>query len=66
MSALANVREPIDSFFDRVIVNADDQDVYEGTVSISLSNIHRSIATIADFSLIEDVVSDNKSNRQVA
>ncbi|MEM9624627.1 MAG: glycine--tRNA ligase subunit beta [Pseudomonadota bacterium] len=64
MSALANVREPIDSFFERVIVNADDQDVRKNRLNL-LSNIHRSIATIADFSLIEDVVNDNKS-RQVA
>jgi len=64
MAALADVREPIDSFFDRVIVNADDQSVRKNRLNL-LSNIHRSIATIADFSLIEDVVSDN-DNRRVA
>jgi glycyl-tRNA synthetase beta chain len=64
MTALANVRQPIDSFFDNVIVNTEDDDIRKNRLNL-LSNIHRSIATIADFSLIEDVVSDN-DNRQVA
>jgi len=64
MAALAHVRQPIDSFFEGVIVNADDQNVRKNRLNL-LSNIHRSMATIADFSLIEDVVSDN-DNRQVA
>ena len=64
MSALAQVRQPIDSFFDRVIVNADNVDLRQNRLNL-LSNIHRSIATIADFSMIEDVVSDN-DNRRVA
>ncbi|MEL6964423.1 MAG: glycine--tRNA ligase subunit beta [Pseudomonadota bacterium] len=64
MSALAHVRKPIDSFFERVIVNTDDTNIRRNRLNL-LSNIHRSIATIADFSLIEDVVSDN-DNRQVA
>ena len=64
MAALARVRRPIDSFFDRVIVNADDQNIRRNRLNL-LSNIHRSVATIADFSLIEDVVSDN-DNRRVA
>ena len=64
MTALAHVRQPIDSFFERVIVNTDDQNVRKNRLNL-LSTIHRSIATIADFSLIDDVVSDN-DNRRVA
>lgn len=64
MAALAHVRQPIDSFFDKVIVNADDQNVRKNRLNL-LSNIHRSIATVADFSLIEDVVTENH-NRRVA
>jgi len=64
MAALAAVREPIDTFFEKVIVNADDPNVRKNRLNL-LSNIHRSIATIADFSVIEDVVPDNH-NRQVA
>ncbi len=64
MAALAHVRQPIDSFFERVIVNADDNNIRKNRLNL-LSNIHRSIASIADFSLIEDVVSDN-DNRRVA
>ena len=64
MAALADVRKPIDTFFDKVIVNAEDTDVRKNRLNL-LSNLHRSIATIADFSLIEDVVSDN-NNRRVA
>jgi glycyl-tRNA synthetase beta chain len=64
MAALAEVRQPIDRFFEKVIVNADDQNVRKNRLNL-LSNIHRSIAPIADFSLIEDTVSDNH-NRRVA
>ncbi|MGI9417454.1 MAG: glycine--tRNA ligase subunit beta [Geminicoccaceae bacterium] len=64
MTALAHVRQPIDSFFESVIVNAEDVDIRKNRLNL-LSNIHRSIASIADFSLIEDVVSDN-DNRRVA
>lgn len=64
MAALAGVRQPIDSFFEKVIVNADDRHVRENRLNL-LSNIHRSIAPIADFSLIEDVTSENH-NRRVA
>jgi len=64
MSVLADLRQPIDTFFDKVIVNADDPNIRKNRLNL-LSNIHRSIATIADFSLIEDVVPDNH-NRQVA
>ncbi|MGI9449182.1 MAG: glycine--tRNA ligase subunit beta [Geminicoccaceae bacterium] len=64
MAALAIVRQPIDSFFDNVIVNAEDRDIRKNRLNL-LSNIHRSMETIADFSLIEDVVSYN-DNRRVA
>jgi len=65
MAALAHVRQPIDSFFDKVIVNADDQNVRKNRLNL-LSNIHRSIATVADFSLIEDVIAEKNHNRRVA
>jgi glycyl-tRNA synthetase beta chain len=64
MSALADLRRPIDTFFDKVIVNADDANVRKNRLNL-LSNIHRSIARVADFSLIEDVVAENH-NRRVA
>lgn len=64
MFALAELRRPIDTFFDKVIVNADDPKVRKNRLNL-LSNIHRSIATVADFSLIEDVVTENH-NRRVA
>lgn len=64
MLALAELRRPIDTFFDKVIVNADDPKVRKNRLNL-LSNIHRSIATVADFSLIEDVVTENH-NRRVA
>ncbi|MDH3658443.1 MAG: glycine--tRNA ligase subunit beta [Alphaproteobacteria bacterium] len=64
MSALADLRRSIDSFFDKVIVNADDPDIRKNRLNL-LSNIHRSIAKVADLSLIEDVVSNN-DNRRVA
>ncbi len=64
MSALAGLRQPIDSFFDKVIVNTDDRNVRKNRLNL-LSNIHRSIRAMADFSLIEDIVSDN-NNRRVA
>ncbi len=64
MAALAELRRPIDTFFDKVIVNADDPEVRRNRLNL-LSNIHRSIARVADFSKIEDVTSDNH-NRRVA
>ena len=64
MSALARIRQPIDNFFEAVIVNADNQNIRRNRLNL-LSNIHRSIATIADFSLIEDTVTENH-NRRVA
>ena len=64
MAALAELRRPIDTFFDKVIVNADDPKIRKNRLNL-LSNIHRSIARVADFSKIEDVTSDNH-NRRVA
>jgi glycyl-tRNA synthetase beta chain len=64
MSVLADLRRPIDTFFDKVIVNADDPKVRKNRLNL-LSNIHRSISRVADFSLIEDVVTEHH-NRRVA
>ena len=62
MAALADLRKPIDSFFDKVIVNADQQNIRRNRLNL-LSNIHRSIETIADFSLIEDITTENHNQR---
>jgi glycyl-tRNA synthetase beta chain len=64
MAALADLRPPIDRFFDKVIVNDENRDLRHNRLSL-LSNIHRALAKVADFSLIEDVVNDN-NNRRVA
>ena len=55
MSALANLRAPVDAFFDgpdSVMVNADDQAVRENRLNL-LNTMREAIATVADFSKIE-------------
>ncbi len=52
MSALSSLREPIDAFFDKVIVNADDADVRANRLAL-LSEIRAAVNTVADFGLIE-------------
>jgi glycyl-tRNA synthetase beta chain len=62
MAALAKLRRPVDSFFDRVTVNADDRQLRENRLRL-LARIRSALGTVADFSLIEDV---EAQERQVA
>ena len=62
MAALAKLRRPVDSFFDRVTVNADDPQLRENRLRL-LARIRSALGTVADFSLIEDV---EAQERQVA
>lgn len=52
MAAMSNLRGPIDAFFDRVIVNADDEDVRKNRLNL-LSTIRSVLGRVADFSKIE-------------
>lgn len=52
MAALSTLRAPIDAFFDRVIVNAEDVTVRANRLTL-LSEIRSAVNTVADFSLIE-------------
>jgi len=51
MSALANLREPVDSFFEAVLVNADDQSVRANRLAL-LAMIRQATGAVADFSRI--------------
>ncbi|HEX5079671.1 MAG TPA: glycine--tRNA ligase subunit beta [Geminicoccaceae bacterium] len=53
MAALATLRRPVDAFFDRVTVNADDPGQRENRLRL-LARIRSALGTVADFSLIED------------
>lgn len=53
MSTLAGLREGLDVFFDRVIVNADEPATRVNRLRL-LSQIRRTLETVADFSKIED------------
>jgi glycyl-tRNA synthetase beta chain len=53
MAALAHLRRPVDAFFDRVTVNADDPGQRENRLCL-LARIRSALGTVADFSLIED------------
>ncbi|MEX0299218.1 MAG: glycine--tRNA ligase subunit beta [Kordiimonas sp.] len=52
MAALSALRAPIDAFFDKVIVNADDASVRKNRLAL-LSEIRAAVNTVADFGLIE-------------
>lgn len=51
MRALAELRAPVDAFFDKILVNADDARVRENRLKL-LSEIRAATATVADFSKI--------------
>ncbi|MEC9344049.1 MAG: glycine--tRNA ligase subunit beta [Pseudomonadota bacterium] len=51
MSALAKLRAPIDAFFDKVLVNAEDTAVRANRLAL-LARIPAATATVADFSKI--------------
>ncbi|WP_417465010.1 glycine--tRNA ligase subunit beta [Kordiimonas sp.] len=52
MAALSKLRAPIDAFFDKVTVNADDAALRANRLAL-LSAIRSAVNTVADFSLIE-------------
>lgn len=52
MAALSGLRAPIDTFFDKVIVNADDTDARASRLAL-LAEIRTAVNTVADFSVIE-------------
>lgn len=52
MAALSGLRAPIDIFFDKVIVNADEADVRANRLAL-LSEIRSAVSTVADFGMIE-------------
>ena len=51
MAALAGLRRPVDDFFDRVLVNADDAAVRQNRLRL-LSLVQRAMGQVADFSLV--------------
>ncbi|HEX6113767.1 MAG TPA: DALR anticodon-binding domain-containing protein, partial [Geminicoccaceae bacterium] len=65
MAALAGLRQPVDAFFDRVTVNADDPGLRENRLYL-LSQIRSALGAVADFSLIEDTLQSEEGKRRVA
>jgi glycyl-tRNA synthetase beta chain len=51
MAALASLRAPVDTFFDAILVNADDKGVRENRLCL-LGEIRAATLTVADFSKI--------------
>jgi glycyl-tRNA synthetase beta chain len=51
MAALAGLRAPVDDFFDRVLVNADDAAVRQNRLRL-LSAVQGAMGQVADFSLV--------------
>jgi glycyl-tRNA synthetase beta chain len=54
MTALAELRAPVDEFFDRVMVNADEPELRASRLRL-LGLIRSALGRVADFGLIEDV-----------
>ncbi len=52
MAALASLRVPVDAFFDKVTVNAEDRDLRANRLKL-LSQIRRTLSQVADFARIE-------------
>lgn len=52
MTALARLRAPVDAFFDKVTVNADEKEVRENRLRL-LSLIRAALHEVADFSKVE-------------
>jgi len=52
MMALANLRAPVDAFFDKVTVNAPEADLRANRLRL-LSEIRRTLGAVADFSRVE-------------
>jgi glycyl-tRNA synthetase beta chain len=53
MAALAALRQPVDAFFDGVLVNAPEPELRLNRL-LMLGRIRSALGTVADFSLIED------------
>ena len=53
MGALAALRRPVDTFFDRVMVNAEEPELRANRLLL-LSQIRSALGAVADFNLIED------------
>ena len=51
MHALSELRAPVDQFFEKILVNADDPKVRENRLRL-LSEIRAATQTVADFSKI--------------
>ncbi|MGH6944134.1 MAG: glycine--tRNA ligase subunit beta, partial [Geminicoccaceae bacterium] len=64
MARLAELRQPVDAFFDRVTVNTDDPDLRENRLYL-LGQIRSALGAVADFSLIEETAVPG-GDRQVA
>jgi glycyl-tRNA synthetase beta chain len=52
MAALASLRAPVDAFFDKVTVNAEDRGLRANRLKL-LSQIRRTLSQVADFARIE-------------
>ena len=52
MAVLANLRAPIDAFFEGVMVNADDADVRANRLAL-LASFTDAVNKVADFNQIE-------------
>jgi glycyl-tRNA synthetase beta chain len=65
MAALAQLRQPVDAFFDRVTVNVEDPQLRENRLCL-LCQIRSALGAIADFSLIEDTIQAEQGDRRVA
>ncbi len=52
MAALADLRAPVDAFFDKVLVNAPDAEIRLNRLRL-LGRIRDAMATVADFSKVE-------------
>ena len=51
MRALATLRHPVDDFFEKVLVNADDPEIRVNRLKL-LDSLRRAALTVADFSRI--------------
>jgi glycyl-tRNA synthetase beta chain len=65
MTALARLRQPVDAFFDRVTVNAEDPQLRENRLYL-LGQIRAALGGLADFSLIQDTALAEQGDRRVA
>ncbi|MGD8712683.1 MAG: DALR anticodon-binding domain-containing protein, partial [Thiohalophilus sp.] len=52
LSQLAALRQPVDNFFDNVMVMVDDQKLRDNRIAL-LNNLHRQFLQIADISKLQ-------------